>query len=62
MEIENIISIINQIGFPIAVCIALFWLQRETVKHYEKLFMEFKGSIDNNSELIRKLIKGETNV
>lgn len=55
MEPSDVVVLINQIGFPIAAAIALFWLHRDTVHRYEKLFLELKKSIDNNSELIRKI-------
>lgn len=59
MELVSLGELVNQIGFPIAVCVALFWLNRETVRHYEKLLLEFKSTIDRNTEAMNKLIKGK---
>ena len=62
MEIETIQTLISTMGFPIAISIFLLWNNRETVKHYERLLLEFRKSIDENNlklgELITTLKRG----
>lgn len=55
MNVEIINEMLQTVGFPIAVCIALFWVNRETVKHYESIILEFRKSIDSNTAAIDKL-------
>lgn len=56
INLSSIIDLINGVGFPIAVCIALFWLNRETIKEQQKLLIEFKDIIRDNSEVMRDLV------
>lgn len=56
MEIEIIKDLVNNMGFPIAITIFLLWQNRETVKHYEKLFLAFKQSLDANTKALTNLI------
>lgn len=61
MNVELITGMIQTIGFPITACIALFWVNRETVKHYERILLEFRKTIDSNTTAIENLsnkIKG----
>lgn len=50
MDYVVLTNFIKELGFPIAVCIALFWHNRETVKRFEQ-------SIDKNTEVMGELIK-----
>lgn len=47
------VEIINNLGFPVAVCIALFWLYREMLKNQTQLLSEFKDTIRDNTEMMR---------
>ena len=55
-NLSAIVDLINGVGFPIAVCIALFWFNRETIKEQQKLLIEFKDIIRDNSEVMRDLV------
>lgn len=55
-NLNSIVELINGVGFPIAVCIALFWFNRETIKEQQKLLIEFKDIIRDNSEVMRDLV------
>ena len=48
-------TLIPELGFPAAVCVALFWNNRETVKHYEKVLFEFKNTLDANTKAMVEL-------
>lgn len=56
INLSAIVDLINVVGFPIAVCIALFWFNRETIKEQQKLLIEFKDIIRDNSEVMRDLV------
>ena len=56
INLQVIVDLINGVGFPIAVCIALFWFNRETTREQQKLLTESKDIIRDNSEVMRDLI------
>lgn len=55
MEQVAFIELINNVGFPIAVSIALFYQNYKLQDSYNKTFKEFKNVINQNSESIEKL-------
>ena len=55
MDIAVISGLIDNLGFPIAVVIALFWSNRETVKHYEKILLEFRNTLNENTRAMEQL-------
>lgn len=50
MDVAVLTDSISTLGFPAAVCFALMWSNRETVKHYERVLLEFRLALDKNSE------------
>lgn len=56
-NLSAIVELINGIGFPIAVCIALFWFNRDTIREQQKLLIELKDIIRDNSEVMKDLIE-----
>ena len=57
LNLGVIIELINGVGFPIAVCVALFWFNRDTIKEQQKLLIELKDIIRDNSEVMKDLIE-----
>ena len=55
-NLRAIVELINGVGFPIAVCIALFWFNRETIREQQKLLVELKDIIRDNTEVMKDLI------
>ena len=55
-DIESLIKLINGVGFPIVVCIALFWFNRDTIKEQQILLNELKDIIRDNSEVMKDLV------
>lgn len=55
MEMINA-ELINVVGFPIAVCIALFYVIREMSKNHKETILEFKRSVDQNTIALNQLI------
>ena len=49
-------ELINVVGFPIAVCIALFYIIREMSKNHKETILEFKRSVDQNTIALNQLI------
>ena len=49
-------ELINVVGFPIAVCIALFYIIREMSKNHKDTILEFKRSVDQNTQALNVLI------
>lgn len=54
MESLNV-ELINVVGFPVAVCIALFYVIREMSKNHKETILEFKNSIDQNTKALNNL-------
>lgn len=55
LDIESLIKLINGVGFPIVVCIALFWSNQTSVNAQQVLLTEFKETIRNNTEALNAL-------
>ena len=55
-NLSTIIELINGVGFPIAVCITLFWFNMVTIRDQQKLLIELKDIIRYNSEVMKDLI------
>ena len=55
-NLGTIVELINGVGFPIAVCIALFWFNRDTIHAQQNLLTELKDIIRDNTEVMRDLI------
>ena len=55
MDANALVQLISNLGFPIAMCGALFWyINKQTEQHKEEMH-ELKQSIDNNTLVITKL-------
>nr|CAI8715759.1 hypothetical protein PHANIE_0050 [Acinetobacter phage Phanie] len=54
-DIETIIKLINGVGFPIVVCIALFWSQQTQQMQQTAVLTEFKSTIQNNTEALNRI-------
>jgi len=56
MEVAVLTGVINEVGFPIAACVALFYLNRDATKQYRELMNQFKSAIDENTKAIHDMI------
>ena len=54
-DLQTLIAIINQTGFPISACVALFWLVNNTLKQNKEILDELKVAIQNNTKAIEEL-------
>ena len=62
METSIIVELINSVGFPIGMCVALFWFCSNTLKGQQDLLNQFKDTIRDNTEVLRQLaekVKGD---
>lgn len=50
------VEIINVVGFPITVSIALFWYNREIMKDNKITETEFRQALNQNTEVMRELV------
>lgn len=62
---NDIVNVINSVGFPIAACVALYYQNIQSNKMYEKMVEEFSAAVNANtktlSELVEKLRKDPNN-
>ncbi len=56
-DLQTFITVINQTGFPIAACVALFWLVNTTLKQNKEILDELKTTIQNNTHAIEEVSK-----
>ena len=54
-DIDSLIKFINGVGFPIVVCVALFWSNQTSVNAQQVLLAEFKETIRNNTDALNAL-------
>ena len=52
----EILNFIQQVGFPIAACVALFWKMNAQDESHSKEVKEMTTAINNNTVVIQKLI------
>jgi len=55
MDVIVFSEMIETLGFPIAVCAALFWSNQQTVKRYESVLNAFRETLNNNTIALNKL-------
>ena len=56
MDVSNIIQIITNLGFPIAVCLICFWyINKKDEKHGEEVG-EMANALNNNTLVMQKLV------
>ncbi len=55
MGLKEMLEIINTTGFPIAACVALFWLVNKTLKAQQEVLTEVRTAIQNNTRAIDEI-------
>lgn len=50
------VELINVVGFPITVSIALFWYNREMMKENRISETSFRETLQQNTEIMRELV------
>ena len=52
---NEIVSIISTVGFPIAMCVILMWYVKDLTDKHEIETKEFTKALNDNTAVIRKL-------
>lgn len=52
---EDIVSIISTVGFPIAMCLLLFWNMKQEQETHKSEVLELKDVISRNNEILASL-------
>lgn len=55
MDVNAIIQIVGSLGFPIAMCIALFWRQVKSDEQHKAEMDKLSEALNNNTLAITKL-------
>lgn len=55
MELNDIVSLISSLGFPIVACIALFWQNNKQEERHRDEMEKVTESINNNTTAIIEL-------
>ena len=56
MDIAQIKTLIDTMGFPIFICLVLIWYIKGTLAKHSELMTEIQKSLSANTESIRLLI------
>lgn len=59
MEIQELIHAVNNTGFPVVVCGALFWLVVHLLNSHSKILGELKEVVAANTKVINDLLERE---
>mgnify|MGYP001147380178 CR=1 FL=1 len=52
---ENIIDIISNLGFPIAMCVALFYYMATQNKQHEQSLDDLRATLEENTKVLTEL-------
>lgn len=55
MEVETLTNLISTVGFPIFVCLVLFWFIKTYLDKFINTLGDFNQSLDTNSKQLEKL-------
>lgn len=58
---ENVVEIINDVGFPIVAVIALFYQTMKNNEMNQKQFDEFQKVLAENTEMLHRLVDSLNN-
>lgn len=53
--LQNVINLIKDLGFPIAVCIAMFWLNNKQVEQHKEEMTKVTDALNNNTLALTEL-------
>ena len=56
MDFSQLITLVNSAGFPITMCIALLWINRENMKAQQRLMESLDDAIAENTKVLNTLI------
>ena len=53
--LQTVINLIKDLGFPIAVCIAMFWLNNKQVEQHKEEMTKVTDALNNNTLALTEL-------
>ena len=53
--LQTVINLIKDLGFPIAVCIAMFWLNNKQVEQHKEEMSKVTDALNNNTLAMTEL-------
>ena len=56
MGVNDVVTIISTVGFPIAACVALFWQIDEMRQSHKEEMDGVKEALNNNTLVVQKLV------
>jgi uridine phosphorylase len=55
MELNDIVSLISNVGFPVAVCIALFFYMEKQNERHQNETDKLNGTVQSNTKVLTEL-------
>ena len=53
--LQTVINLIKDLGFPVAVCIAMFWLNNKQVEQHKEEMSKVTDALNNNTLALTEL-------
>lgn len=53
--IDTIVTIISNVGFPVACCVALFWYMQKQDERHQQETDKLRETISNNTKVLTEL-------
>lgn len=57
MDVNDIVTLIGSLGFPIVACVGMFYLYNRTLKDFTSTLNDIAGEIKELREELKELIK-----
>lgn len=58
MEMIDItLKMVETVGFPVFVAIALLYQNNQTAKYYQEIFIKFRDTIEENTKTMQAILK-----
>lgn len=57
MALNDIITLIGSVGFPIVCCLIMFFMQHKQDERHSADLKELRAAIDNNNVLLLKFVE-----
>lgn len=55
MDMQNIVTVISAVGFPIVACIGMGWFVKYLIDNNNKKISEITTALNNNTLVVQKL-------
>lgn len=55
--IDITLKMVETVGFPVFVAIALLYQNNQTAKYYQEIFIKFRDTIEENTKTMQAILK-----